>query len=72
AKRHGAVSLGELREGGIRPEAVVGWLAATCGLAAPREEVAAAELVPRFAPERLPREPSVVAPAELDHLLTTA
>ncbi|HEV2149236.1 MAG TPA: tRNA glutamyl-Q(34) synthetase GluQRS, partial [Longimicrobiaceae bacterium] len=48
AKRHGAVSLAELRGEGIAPERVVGWLASTCGLAEPGEHVRPAELVPRF------------------------
>ncbi len=68
AKRHGAVSLAELREAGAAPEAVAGWLASTCGLAGPGEEAAARELVPRFAVERLPRDPAVLDPASLARL----
>jgi glutamyl-tRNA synthetase len=68
AKRHGAVSLGELRARGVAPERVVGWLAATCGLAAEGEQVTAAELVPRFAVERLPRGPTTVTAAMLGRL----
>ncbi|HEX6911600.1 MAG TPA: tRNA glutamyl-Q(34) synthetase GluQRS [Longimicrobium sp.] len=60
AKRHGAVSLGELREAGAPPERVVGWLAWTCGLAAPGEAVDAAALVPRFDPARIPPTPTTV------------
>jgi glutamyl-tRNA synthetase len=48
AKRHGAVSLGELREGGADPAAVLGWLAAGSGLAAAGERVAATELIRRW------------------------
>jgi len=62
AKRHGAVSLRELRERGAAPERVVGWLAASCGLAAPGEEAAPRDLVDRFSPERLPREATVLPP----------
>jgi glutamyl-tRNA synthetase len=69
AKRHGAVSLGELRAGGAAPEAVVGWLASTCGLAEEREAVSAPELVARFDVARLPTEPTVVTAGVLDRLL---
>jgi glutamyl-tRNA synthetase len=58
AKRHGAVSLSELRAAGAGPAAVVGWLASTCGLAEPGEETSAAELVERFDLSRLPRYPT--------------
>jgi glutamyl-tRNA synthetase len=68
AKRHGSVSLGELRARGVRPERVVGWLAGSCGLAGEGEEVDPAALVPRFAVERLPREPTVVTAASLARL----
>lgn len=60
AKRHGAVSLGELRARGVPAERVTGWLAATCGLADPGEAVSARELIPRFSIARLPRVPTVV------------
>jgi glutamyl-tRNA synthetase len=68
AKRHGAVSLGELREAGVPPERVAGWLAATCGLAAPGEELPAAALVTRFDVVRLSTAPTVVSDAELARL----
>lgn len=55
AKRHGAVALGDLRAAGAPPERVVGWLAASCGLAEVGEELAPAALVERFAVGRLPR-----------------
>ncbi len=45
---------------GAAPERVVGWLAATCGLAQPGEAMRAAELVPRFAPARIPPHPTTV------------
>lgn len=69
AKRHGSVSLGELRARGIPAERVVGWLAATCGLAEEAEIVSASELVPRFAVERLSREPTTVTGAMLARLV---
>lgn len=68
AKRHGAVSLGELRARGVRPERVAGWLAATCGLAGDGEEVSARDLVARFDVARLPRTPTIVTAAMLARL----
>jgi len=60
SKRHGSVTLREAREAGLRPEAVVGWLASTCGLAEQDEETSARELIDRFAVERLPRKPTTL------------
>jgi glutamyl-tRNA synthetase len=68
AKRHGAVSLGELRDAGVPPERVAGWLAATCGLARPGEEIAPAGLVARFDVGRLPTTPTAVSEADLARL----
>jgi glutamyl-tRNA synthetase len=61
SKRHGAVSLGEMRDAGAEPRAVVGWLASTVGLARAGESLSPPELVPRFDPAALPREATVVA-----------
>ena len=52
AKRHGAETLQSLRTAGRSPQQVVGELAASVGLAAVGERIAAAALIPRFA---LPR-----------------
>lgn len=54
AKRHGAVTLPERPE---TPDQVRGLLAASLGLAAPGEAPSTDELLARFDPERLPREP---------------
>jgi glutamyl-tRNA synthetase len=48
---------------------VAGWLAATCGLAAPGEEVAVADLVARFDVTRLPHEATTVSAEMLARLL---
>ena len=48
AKRHGDETLQSLRAGGRTAEQVVGELAASVGLAAPGEELAADALIPRF------------------------
>ena len=61
SKRHGAVSLAEYRERGVRPEVLVGWLAASCGLAEAGEALRPAELVERFCLERLPRDATVLS-----------
>ncbi|HEU0052921.1 MAG TPA: tRNA glutamyl-Q(34) synthetase GluQRS [Longimicrobium sp.] len=68
AKRHGSVSLGELRATGVPAARVAGWLASTCALAAPGEEIAARDLVPRFRVDRLPREPTVIPATALERL----
>jgi glutamyl-tRNA synthetase len=69
AKRHGAVSLAEVRQAGVSPQRVAGWLAATCGLAAPGEEVSAVDLMARFDVARLPREATAVSADMLARLL---
>jgi glutamyl-tRNA synthetase len=58
AKRHGARSLGELREAGVAPEAVVGLLAESCGLAPEGTRCRPGELVGAFAWARLTRGPA--------------
>ncbi|HEX8909942.1 MAG TPA: tRNA glutamyl-Q(34) synthetase GluQRS [Anaeromyxobacteraceae bacterium] len=60
AKRHGALSLGELRERGADPRAVVGLLAALSGLAPEGGRLAPAELVSGFALSRLATAPAVL------------
>lgn len=69
AKRHGAVSLGELRGRGVPAARIVGWLAGSCGLAAEGEEIAPAALVERFAVDSLPREPTHVTAGALERLI---
>lgn len=61
AKRHGAVSVGTLRDQGYLAEEVVGWLASTCGLAAVGERISAPELVPRFDLDAVPRLATKIA-----------
>lgn len=63
AKRHGARSLGELREAGAAPEAVVGLLATSCGLVPAGTRCLASELVEAFSWARVPRAPARL-PAE--------
>jgi glutamyl-tRNA synthetase len=56
-KRHGAVALGE---GPWDPATALGWMAQSLGLAKPGEHPTASDLVGRFEPDRLPREPTVL------------
>jgi glutamyl-tRNA synthetase len=65
AKRHGAVTLRELGERGLGPERVLSLLAASLGLAEEGEQVAPHDLLPRFDPMDLPREPWILDPGEL-------
>ncbi|HEY9723202.1 MAG TPA: tRNA glutamyl-Q(34) synthetase GluQRS [Oscillatoriaceae cyanobacterium] len=62
AKRDQAVSIRRLREGGSRPEDLIGELGASLGLLPKPEPLTARELVDTFAWERVRREPWRVAP----------
>jgi glutamyl-tRNA synthetase len=57
AKRHGSVTLADQVASGRGPGVVRSLLAASLGLARPGEAVTAGELLRRFDPDRLPREP---------------
>ena len=69
AKRHGALSLGELRERGADPRAVVGLLASLSGLVAPGTRCWPQELVEGFRLDRLPRAPARLGAAEVEALI---
>ncbi len=69
AKRHGALSLGELRQRGADPRAVVGLLAALSGLADPGTRCWPRDLVMGFDLARLPRTPARLAPAAVAALV---
>lgn len=57
AKRRRPIALGALRAGSVAPEAIVGVLAASAGLAPPGRSLAARALVPSFAIDRIARHP---------------
>src|SRR5690606_20192233 len=58
AKRHGAVTLADLRAAGAGPQDVLGAIAASLGLAEPGTRVrSVSELLDRFDPGRLPAAP---------------
>lgn len=58
AKRHGAPSIGELRDAGVSAETIVGRLACALHLVDREEPVAARDLIAQFAVAKLPREPT--------------
>jgi glutamyl-tRNA synthetase len=58
AKRHGARSLGELRDAGADPRAVAGLLAEISGLAPPGARLLPRDLVAGFDLRRIPRAPA--------------
>ena len=68
AKRDRAVTIAEAREASVNSQAVVGWLAATCGLAEIGEKISADEVATRFDLSRIPSHPTPAAspPAWLD------
>jgi glutamyl-tRNA synthetase len=59
AKRHGAVTLE-----GHAPEAALSWMASSLRMAEPGERVTPAELLERFDPPSLPRQPTTLLPSE--------
>lgn len=65
AKRHGSVTLDDRRALGQSPAAVLGWLGASLSLVSPGEETSTDELLTRFDPDLLPREPWTLSPADL-------
>lgn len=67
AKRAGDLALAALRAEGVDPRALVAWVAETAGMAPP-ERASAAELARDFVLERVPRNPAVLAPADLERL----
>lgn len=70
SKRNEALTLAELRDAGVQPEAIVGRLAHAVGLADASEPIHPDELVDSFAWERLRTEP-IIAPNNLVELLRT-
>lgn len=65
SKRHGAVTIAGLRRDGARPEAIIGYLAALSGLVPAGTRAAPRDLIPAWAPARVPRTPALVTPGAL-------
>jgi glutamyl-tRNA synthetase len=62
AKRHGAVTLADRAALGEDAEEVLAWMARSLGLAGKGERPSSADLVSRFDPAELPREPCFLDP----------
>jgi glutamyl-tRNA synthetase len=60
AKRHGDTRLSALQRAGVRPEALLGLLAWSCGLLPRPEPVTARDLLPRFRLDAIPPRPFVL------------
>ena len=58
AKRHGAVTLKDLAAHGDGPGEALAWMARSLGLAEPGERPSIRDLLDRFEPEKVPREPT--------------
>jgi len=68
AKRHGDTRLSALRSAGVKPEALVGLLAWSCGWIDRPEPVAAGELLPRFRLDAIPSRPFVLEAESLHRI----
>jgi glutamyl-tRNA synthetase len=66
AKRHGDTRLAALRSAGMRAEVLLGLLAWSCGWLDRPEPVTAAELLPLYRLDRVPREAFVLTPESLE------
>lgn len=65
AKRHGSVTLADRASLGESPREVRAWMAQTLGLAETGESPTLDELLDRFDPTKLPKEPTVWSPEAL-------
>lgn len=68
AKRHGGITLAELRDKGISPRRITGWLAWIAGLLDRPEALSARELIGSYRPGSIPADPIIVTPAMLQTL----
>ena len=64
AKRHGDTRIESFRSAGVRPERIIGMLAASCGWIAPGTEARLRELVGVFSLDSMPRSPIVYSGGE--------
>jgi glutamyl-tRNA synthetase len=68
AKRDGSIKLATLREGGVDPARLVGWLARSCGWSDRIEPAPPVAWLDRFDLDTIPRSPWVVTPEALAEL----
>lgn len=69
AKRHGDTRISLLREKGIPAERLLGLLAWSCGWQPDRRPTTIAELLQRFTPATIPRDPFVMTPELWEEIL---
>ena len=69
AKRHGDTRVAALRAAGVRPEALVGLLAWSCGWLDRPEPVTPRDLLPRFTFATIPKSPFVLTAAMVKNLM---
>ncbi|WP_336785941.1 tRNA glutamyl-Q(34) synthetase GluQRS [Paenibacillus sp. MMO-177] len=60
AKRHGDTSIAGLKEAGVGPERIIGWLAFLAGQTDSSEPISATELIGYFDQNRVPKEPVTI------------
>jgi glutamyl-tRNA synthetase len=60
AKRHGDTRLSALRDAGVKPDALVGLLAWSCGWIAKPDPITPREMLPHFRLEAIPHKPFVL------------
>lgn len=68
AKRHGSASIGAMRQSGISPETIVGWLGYLAGCLPKPEPAKPRDLLPYFRLDAVPPGPIRLEPAMLDRL----
>src|SRR5262249_40177289 len=66
AKRHGDTRLDSLRKAGVKPAALIGLLAYSCGWLEKREPIKPRELLEAFVLKAIPAEPWTLGPAALE------
>jgi glutamyl-tRNA synthetase len=69
AKRDDVIRVAGMRAAGVRPEAIIGWLAYWSGLLDRPEPAKASELIPEFEPANVSMEPVVVTEEALRKLV---
>jgi glutamyl-tRNA synthetase len=69
AKRHGDTRLATLRAAGVRPEALIGLLAWSCGWLERIEPISVRELLPKFRLQAIPKQPFVLTAGLLQQLV---
>ena len=62
AKRHASISLRGLREAGVKPRAIIGWLAKWSGLHESAGLCSPADLLPGFSFSNIRKEPDLLPP----------